>query len=181
MSLFDDFHDELQTATWQVIRSHFAPTELEEMPQQFDVRNLLTPPIAEKRARWFLQRHVADKTWQFLSTDQLFDMATSVSGSEIDIDAIPGIYTFVSLNREVVLKVGQTGNLRERICLGHLRYAYQMTESKLIDFCTARWEWPTALRQQEITAILFPMTGSGEHDRRCVECDLHKCYSPEMP
>ena len=181
MSDLHDFNDDLQTAIWQVMRSRFAPTELDELPQRIDVRHLLTPPISEKLARWFLQRHIGDKTWQFLSTDQLFDMASSISGSDIDIDAVSGVYVFVSLNQGVVLKVGQAGNLRERICLGHLRYAYQMTESKLIDFCKARWEWPIALREQEIAALMFPMLGSEEQDRRCIEFGLHSLCSPKMP
>jgi hypothetical protein len=56
-----------------------------------------------------------------------------------------------------------------------------MTESKLIDFCKSRWEWPNAIREQEIAALVFRMYGSDQHDRCAIESGLHKLLNPEMP
>ena len=61
---------------------------------------------------------------------------TLESHTNIMVEAA-GLYVIVSICGQCVLKVGQTGNFRERFSNGHLRYGYDATASKLIDFCNA--------------------------------------------
>ena len=71
--------------------------------------------------------------------------------------------------------------MQERIGKGHLRYGNQQSQSDLIVYCQSRWEtWPQVLQEQEITALLFPLHGSSEIERCCVEQGLQLLLLPLM-
>jgi hypothetical protein len=172
--------------TWRIIGQCVAHID-DPMPDQIDLRKLLTPPIHEKLATGFLQRQKTDKTWRFLSTDQLIAIASKVETAEIDIDQAPGVYIFCSLVGGNVLKVGQSNDMRRRIALEHLRNGYMNTDSLLIDFVKRNWtvrneaDWHDCLNANEVTALIFPMCGSGEVDRSLIELSLEEMLHPEMP
>jgi len=177
MNVFLDDEKQKEAETWQIIRKG-VPHLDDPMPNQIDLRKLFTPPMHENLGTWFLQRQKADKTWRFLSTDQLIAMASKVETAEIDIDQAPGVYIFCSLFSEAVLKVGQSKDLRNRIACEHLRKGSMNTDSLLIDYAKRNWsvekeaDWHDSLNANEVTALIFPMYGSGEVDRLLIEHSL---------
>ena len=101
------------------------------------------------------------------------------ANSENDIDSAPGVYVFVSLTNNQVLKVGQTGDMRQRIGQGHLRYGNQQSQSDLIVYCQSKWGvWPQSLQVQEITALAFSIHRSTVADRNIVEIALQETSAP---
>jgi hypothetical protein len=186
MKFLLDSEGQIEADTWQIISRSVACLE-NPIPDQIDLRMLFTPPVHEKLATVFLQRRKADKTWQHLSTDQLIAISSKVETAEIDIQQSPGVYIFCSLVRRTVLKVGQTSNMRRRIALEHLRKGSMNTNSLLIDHAQRNWSvaqdavWHESLNANEVTALTFPMYGSGEVDRLLIELSLKAMLHPEMP
>jgi hypothetical protein len=183
--LLDD--DELEVETWRVITALLPDLEEQPIPGQVSIQTLFEPSMYRKLATWFLQRRMAGNDSQFLHTDQLRSIAGRNPQSEIDIDETPGVYVFCSLTELVVLKVGQSGDLRQRIACEHLRKECMNTDSLLIDYARRHWsvpsdaEWHESLREHEVTALLFPMPRSEEPDRLIVEVSLTGTLHPWMP
>ena len=175
------FEDEHIEETWSVIQEMTDCLDAVS-PLEIVVSEFLKPPIHENLAKCFLQQRKKDGCWQILTSQQLEDIASSMVDSEKDIRAVPGVYLFLSLATKQILKVGQSGNLRERICNGHLRYSYGTTQSSLADYYTTRERnWPEALVEEEIVGLLFPMYNSDEQDRCFIEFGFEKMLIPEMP
>lgn len=177
MSLIDK---ERETEAWQIICEHVLQLDNESVIEHVDLATLLTSPIHEKLAGWFLHYRRAKLKYQFVNPDQLFSLVDYTDGLEGDIDEVAGIYIFVRLVNQDVMKVGQAKNLRERITRGHLWYGNQNPESNLIDYCKARGCWPNYINYQEIAALLFSMHNTSEEERCFIEFGLHKLLLPEM-
>lgn len=173
--------------TWQVILESASTVRPFEWSGQVEVPELLTPPIAQKLAEWFLWWHRKQRAASFLGWEQLLGIASEAMEQgrpklETDIEACPGIYVFVNLLNRNVLKVGQTDDMQQRIGQGHLRYGNQQSQSDLIVYCQSKWgTWPQPLQDQEITALLFPIHGSTVADRYIVEIALQELLLPVMP
>ena len=98
--------------TWQVIlecASTVRPSET--WSGQVDVPELLTPPIAQKLAEWFLWWHRSGNAFVFgLGAIRGFSRSEIMEHGrpklEADIEACPGIYIFVNLINRNVLEGG---------------------------------------------------------------------------
>lgn len=180
MNFIEEEEERRKEEIWQIISRSILDLE-DPVPNQINLRNLLTHPIHKKLATMFLLQQKADYNWQILDCDQLVSIANKVPEADYDIDQVPGVYLFVSHGSNNVLKIGQTGDLRERISKGHLMYGDQMIGSKLIGFCKSQWDWPICLREQDISALMFPMRNSDEQERKFIEFGLQKLLSPHMP
>ena len=97
--------------TWKLISDHLPALQSPEGAEQIDLSELFSPPISRKLAGLFLRFHRHCRTVSFLTdkrVDQGIASETRTFGklkAKADIDAMPGIYIFVSLSSEKVLKV----------------------------------------------------------------------------
>ena len=136
-----DDRNALERDAWGVLVA-ICP-EIESTGQnELDRSELFTPGAADRLGQRFLLHHRRGLKANFLVPDQLFSIASEdgkhgTLESHTDIVEAAGLYVIVSICGQCVLKVGQTGNFRERFSNGHLRYGYDATASKLIDFCNA--------------------------------------------
>jgi hypothetical protein len=181
------FDGDQEKDTWAVLAKDVVDLNSPECPEQVSVSELLKPSIASTLATLFLQWHRrAKQKYQFLSTDQLESIASKVVDSEKDIDEVPGVYIFCSIVDRTVLKVGQSNNMRRRIVREHLRKDDMSTDSLLIDYARRNWsvpdgaEWYEAMRDHEVTALIFPMRNSDERDRLLIESSLIGTLNPVM-
>ena len=187
MDTISDEPDRQQEDTWQIL-AEAVPELKEAAPLQIDLSSLFKPPINKTLATHFLQLNRLGDTASFMTCEQLTEIASQEMASgrehlETDIDEEPGIYIFVSLVDQQVLKVGETENFRKRFATGHLRYGDQRSEYELIYYCMSTWggeAWPQCLTDKEITALLFPMYPSDELCRRCLEGGLKALLRPLM-
>ncbi len=170
--------------SWRVIYGIVPELQLPNWSEQIGLSNLLVPPIALELGKSFLQLSRRDRTAIFLTDDQLFDIASEAmkpgrANLENDIDSGPGIYIFITIANNRVLKVGQAGDMRERIGKGHLRYGNPHSQSDLIVYFQSKGKaWPQSLHEQDITALLFPIHGSTVADRCIVEIALQETSAP---
>jgi hypothetical protein len=186
MNYLLDSDGQSEVDTWKII-DQYVPSWHTPISDQIDLRMLLTLPVHEKLAMVFLQRQKAEKKWQHLGTDQLIAIASRVKTAENDIDQSPGVYIFCSLLSGTVLKVGQTENMRRRIAFEHLRKCSMNTNSLLSDYAQRHWsvaqdaDWYESLNAEKVTALMFPMFGSGNVDRVLIELSLKEMLHPDMP
>lgn len=189
-TILDELDREQKRETWRILAEAVPALEEATPPLQIELTSLFnfSPPIHELLATHFLRLNRLGDTAGFMTDEQLTEIASEEMVSdrerlETDIDESPGIYIFVSLVEQQVLKVGQTDDFRKRIAKSHLRYGDQRSESELIFYCKSRWgggDWPQCLKDQEITALLFPMHRSDEQDRCFLEHGLKALLKPSM-
>ena len=187
----DELDRQKESETWRILAEEVPALEEATPPLQIELNSLFnfSPPIHEILATHFLRLNRLPDTAGFMTDEQLTEIASEemVRGRErleTDIDESPDIYIFVSLVDKQVLKVGQAENFRKRFAKSHLRYGDQRSKSELIFYCKSRWgeeAWPQCLKDEEFTALLFPMYRSDELDRRFLEDGLKALLSPLMP
>lgn len=123
----------------------------------------------------------------FLTYEQLHDIASRSLGKdsqvpENDLPTAPGVYVFVSLLKECVLKVGQTSNLRRRIGLDHLRYGDVSALGSLSGHYRSMGRaWPDAIDEDQIIAFILIAPRSTEQARKALERGLAAQLSPTIP
>jgi len=176
----------MKTASWKILSDEL--WELNEvMPSQITIPQIFTHPVYERIATLFLQHRKAIVDWQFLTTDQMVAIARRSKDAESDIDQVPGIYMFLSLWDEKVLKVGESKDMRNRIAFNHLRKATQNGYSLLKDYALSHWDvaneskWHELLHTHEVTTLLFRMHGSNRESRLLIERSLQLSLNPLMP
>jgi len=147
----------------------------------------MSPPIASRLQNCSYELHYKHKTTSFLTDEQLSDIASEDMGRgrtklENDIDEAPGIYIFVSLVGEDISQGGPGGQHAGTDCQGALAIRQRAIAGRLIVYCRSRWQaWPEPLLEQEITALLFPMSRSSDKERCFIESGLQELLSCPMP
>ena len=181
---FDSIEKEEEQRTWDVLEEFVVDLDTPP-PPSIDLGTVFQPSSNELLARLFMRFHRTNRTGVFLSHERLFNIAAEEMKPgrvkwETDIDPIAGIYLFVRIASKSVIKVGESGNMRNRFGIGHLRYGDQKTLSKLIDHCKSRGEdWPQCIEDQQITSLIFPMGKSCKEERCLIEKGLNTILVPE--
>jgi len=174
-----DAEKEQENEAWKVIETICpelaGPFEETTLRQFFDTSSRM----CERLAVAFISSKREKRQYVMVCTDQLFAIANHVSMAELDIDECPGMYLFVRINTEKILKIGQTNNFRRRIAEEHLIPGDCRTLSTVIMYCQN--SWPVCLSEDKIVALLFPMYQSSKEERCFIELGLHQLLFPEMP
>ncbi len=175
-ALLQDFMDEPCRASWNII-GKLVDLELPdpESASGSDRQNGLT----------ILRRSYAAHHDEFLSSDQLLAMASKDEryspDTKRDVAESAGLYVFVSLVRDTIIKVGQSESLRRRIATQHLRHENQYDGSTVCGhYMRCGHEWPASINNDEITCILLPMPTDTRELRLSVERGLTNLLRPEI-
>ncbi|WLD13102.1 hypothetical protein [Planctellipticum variicoloris] len=184
--LFDAEDRTKEDATWRLLAESLLPLQRGSQRSQPSAIQLFQAPLSTNLAAWFIASCRDEGLAKFLSDERLYEIAAEemVSGRvswETNIDRSPGVYVFVSLVSQEILKIGETACFRDRIANAHLRYGSQQPQSNLIGYLTSTGgSWPDCLLEQEVTLIMLPMPASEQKERWVIELGLQRLLCPVM-
>lgn len=176
-------HSDKLARTWLFITEAFG-SDLND--NSIEIAELLIPPIHQKLAVQFAFERKSEAQFDFLSDEQLIDIAIEKMEKgrvrwEDDITSTSGIYVFVSLEEKLVYKAGEAQDVRSRLTGGHLRYGNDQADVNLIDYCKLMFNhWPRCLSDLEMTLLIFPLARSTKREHLFLEAGFQELLKPLM-